>query len=302
MGLGDLLAKVEKGISRLVVGRSRDPLRIQKDILDDVESKTEPVGNQRRTFPYNALDVYLLATNDDERARLESAFAERGRLESLILDKLRRVGSDTPSRLTLNVQVTGERAEHWTDELFHIEYRRAEQPKPSGDLAARAPAAAAGAKARFVVLQGTARETEFIINKPRINVGRLVEIKDGSDRVVRRNEFVFPEDADSINQTVSRAHAHISYDESAGEYRLHDDQSKFGTRIFRDGANIDVYSTNTRGNRLAPGDEVYFGQACVRFEVGGQGRPQKEAPAPRQEQADASQIGPISETKLIGSE
>jgi hypothetical protein len=267
MGLGDLLAKVEKGITRLVVGRSREPLKIQKEILDEIESKTEPVGRQQRVFPYNALDVYLLASGDDERVRLEAVFAERKRFEGLIIDRLRRAGCDPPSRLPVSVHITNERGEDWAEELFHVEYRRAEQAKPN-ESGAKSSAVKTGARARLVIIQGTAREQEFVINKSRVNVGRTAEIRDGNNRVVRRNELVFPEDQDEINQTVSRAHAHIRYDEAADVYRVFDDQSKFGTRIFRDGATIDVFSTNARGNRLVPGDEVYFGQACARFEAG----------------------------------
>jgi len=268
MGLGDLLAKVEKGISRLVVGRSREPLKIQKEILEEIESKTEPVGGQQRTFPYTSLDLYLLAASEDERARFEAVFGERGRFEGLVSDRLRRAGCASPPRVQVRVHITGERGGHWSDEFFHVEYRRDVQPGPAGGPAEKMPAPVHGARVKLVVIQGTAREKEFVINKPRVNIGRMPEIRDSNNRVVRRNELVFPEEADSINHTVSRAHAHIRCDEATGEYRLHDDQSKFGTRIFRDGSNIDVYSTNSRGNRLVAGDEVYFGQACVRFEIG----------------------------------
>ena len=52
-----------------------------------------------------------------------------------------------------------------------------------------------------------------------------------------------------------------------GEYRLFDDHSSCGTRIFRAGRTISLPSGSPRGTKLQPGDEIYFGQACVRFEV-----------------------------------
>jgi len=68
-----------------------------------------------------------------------------------------------------------------------------------------------------------------------------------------------------VNDTVSRAQAHILRT-SAGEYRLFDDRSSHGTRIFREGRTIALPSGSPRGVKLQPGDEIYFGQACVRFE------------------------------------
>ena len=61
----------------------------------------------------------------------------------------------------------------------------------------------------------------------------MAELTDAEQRVVRRNDVVFEEGADEANATVSRRHAHIRLE--AGEYRICDDGSEFGTRVFRDG-------------------------------------------------------------------
>jgi predicted component of type VI protein secretion system len=82
--------------------------------------------------------------------------------------------------------------------------------------------------------------------------------------VVRRNHVVFQEGADEANATVSRQHAHIRSEE--GVYRLCDDASEFGTRVFRDGRSIEVPPGDRRGEKLRPGDEIYLGRACLRFE------------------------------------
>jgi len=95
------------------------------------------------------------------------------------------------------------------------------------------------------------------------------ELTDTEQRVVRRNDVVFEEEADEANATVCRAHAHIRYDRASGEYRICDDDSEFGTRIFRDGKPVAVPPGNRRGERLRPGDEIYLGRACVRFEQEG---------------------------------
>jgi hypothetical protein len=49
-------------------------------------------------------------------------------------------------------------------------------------------------------------------------------------------------------------------------YRLCDDESEFGTRVCRDGRPIEVPAGNRRGEKLRPGDEIYLGRACLRFE------------------------------------
>ena len=82
--------------------------------------------------------------------------------------------------------------------------------------------------------------------------------------MTRRNDVVFEEGADEANGTVSRRHAHIKLED--GEYRICDDGSEFGTRVFRDGRSIEVPAGNRRGERLRPGDEIYLGRACLRFE------------------------------------
>ena len=56
------------------------------------------------------------------------------------------------------------------------------------------------------------------------------------------------------------------YDEILDEYRLCDDGSEFGTRVFRDGRSIECPSGNRRGEKLRSGDEIYLGRACLRFE------------------------------------
>jgi pSer/pThr/pTyr-binding forkhead associated (FHA) protein len=99
----------------------------------------------------------------------------------------------------------------------------------------------------------------------RTNIGRLPEVLDRDRRVVRRNQIVFTDRENGINQTVSRAHAHIRRTEQ-GEYRLFDDHSSCGTRVFRGGRTIALPAGSPRGTRLQPGDEIYVGQACLRFE------------------------------------
>ena len=102
------------------------------------------------------------------------------------------------------------------------------------------------------------------LERARTNIGRMPELTDADHRVVRRNDVVFEEGADEANATVSRKHAHVRLDGT--DYRLCDDGSEFGTRVFRDGRSIEVPSGDRRGEKLRSGDEDYLGRACLSFE------------------------------------
>ncbi|RPJ62408.1 MAG: FHA domain-containing protein [Acidobacteria bacterium] len=115
-------------------------------------------------------------------------------------------------------------------------------------------------------MKGSATRKTFPLTGDRVNVGRLAEVLDRDRRVIRRNQVAFDESDDAVNQTVSRAHAHIRISPS-GECRLFDDRSSYGTRIFRGGQTISLPPTSQRGTKLKDGDEIYFGQACVRVVV-----------------------------------
>jgi pSer/pThr/pTyr-binding forkhead associated (FHA) protein len=121
-------------------------------------------------------------------------------------------------------------------------------------------AGTAGDRARIVVQQGAANVTELTVDKPRVYIGREVDVyRDGGIR--RRNDLAFAE------ESVSREHAHIDYDEHTGECRLFNDRwytrgSDCGTRIVRDGVSLEVHR-DTRGTKLEPGDEIHLGRAIV---------------------------------------
>ena len=104
----------------------------------------------------------------------------------------------------------------------------------------------------------------FSLAAPRIDIGRSAEVRDHRNRLIRTNHVVFTEGEGGVNETVSRAHAHIDYEPRTGGFRLHDDGSEHGTGIIRGGKTISVLR-GTRGVRLQPDDEVVLGEARVRI-------------------------------------
>ncbi len=229
---------------------SNELLLLHRAILAEVEGKVQVVARGRRVFPFARILVTLVSADAERRSILEAAFGER--LGTDIREALEGSECELPRGFSVEVRTAeaGLRS-------FDIEY--SVQPVKT-EAAARAPAATG----RVIVVKGKTGNPEYALERARTNIGRLIELTDADHRVVRRNDVVFEEGADEANATVSRKHAHIRLD--SGDYRLCDDGSEFGTRVFRDGRSIVVPAGDRRGEKLRPGDEIYLGRACLRLQ------------------------------------
>jgi pSer/pThr/pTyr-binding forkhead associated (FHA) protein len=231
-------------------------------ILEQVEARMETLARGRRVFPFAHLTVTLVSADANRRAILETAFGER--LEADIREALQAAACEVPRGFVVEVL-----AVESGPNPFEIAYatppaKKMEPPATASATSETAPAAAPAGPVRLVVVKGKTDRPEYLLDKARTNIGRLAELTDSEHRVIRRNDIVFEEGADEANATVSRRHAHIRLDD--GDYRLCDDESEFGTRVFRNGRAIEVPAGNRRGEKLRPGDEIYLGRACLRFE------------------------------------
>jgi hypothetical protein len=227
---------------------SNELLLLHRAILAEVESKVQTVARGRRVFPFATVVVTLVSAEAERRTLLQAAFGER------LGEDLREAMAGSECELPRGFSVEVRTAEAGL-RAFEIAY--------SAD-AVKVEAAPAAATGRLIVVKGKTANPEYRLARARTNIGRLVELTDADHRVVRRNDVVFEEGADEANATVSRKHAHIRVE--AGDYRLCDDGSEFGTRVFRDGRSIEVPAGDRRGEKLRDGDEIYLGRACLRFE------------------------------------
>ncbi|HTS61183.1 MAG TPA: FHA domain-containing protein [Candidatus Acidoferrales bacterium] len=250
-----LLTEIEKTIDRAFRSwtqrafgpeRANDLVILHRAILEEILGKVEVLARGQRVFPYGYVVVTIVGDTARRREVLQAAFGER--LPSDVQSALRARRCETPQGFAVKVNIVAVGLQ-----AIEIGYfpQAPHEEKPA-------------APATLVVVKGRAEHAEYKLEKPRTNIGRLPELTDASQRVVRRNDIVFEEGADEISATVSRKHAHIVRED--GEYRLCDDRSEFGTSIFRDGRPIELVKGGRRGERLRPGDEIYFGRACVRFE------------------------------------
>jgi pSer/pThr/pTyr-binding forkhead associated (FHA) protein len=119
----------------------------------------------------------------------------------------------------------------------------------------QAPASPEVKAVRFTLPNGESID----VTKQRIHIGRTTEVLDDRRRLVRRNDLAIDD------QTVSRAHAHIEH--AAGDFRLFDDGSSYGTSVLHRGGLVEVPKSGARGQKIESGDEMYFGQSRVRFDI-----------------------------------
>ena len=260
--------RLEEKVRKLIEGlfgkeAAREPLEIRRAILGEIEEKIEPMGRAGRAFPFSHLRVRLFASDAQRRAIFKAVFVEDRRLEHHIIELLKRSRAHLPPNLDVSVKLEKRvaRAGEAEAQDFRIDYQ-SEVPKAQPKLEATQVLP----QVQLTMLRGHTTKKSYRFTKSRINLGRLAEVLDNHYRVVRRNDLVFQEGGDHTDQTVSREHAHITFDEKTGEFRLYDDGSAYGTRILRDGQNIEVQAGNRRGARLHPGDEIFLGQASIRFD------------------------------------
>ena len=232
---------------------SDELLLVQRGILDDIASKVQTGPRGKQFFPFNQVLVHLVSPDENRRNLFAAAFSAEGRLENDIRECLAGAGCDVPAGFAVEIEIAESGARN-VDVLY------ANRVAPSVSAAKPGPA-------RLFIIRGKAGQESFLLDRPRINIGRLAELTDSRQRVLRRNDIVFEDGADEANATVSRGHAHVRLDTETNEYRICDDASEYGTRIFRDGRSIEVPSGGKRGERLNPGDEIYLGRACLRFEI-----------------------------------
>lgn len=230
---------------------------IRLAVLDRIREKSYRSGG-RKVFPYDLLRVRMQGVEESRRDLLAGRFF-RQYIEQEVRAALRDAGSRYPENLHVDVEVKVGLP------LPGEEWLVVETGSQEHSNASRI--------GRLVVREGTANAAELKLEKARINIGRTVDVY-RDEGLFRRNDLAFSEDTE-INRSVSREHAHITYDQVAGEFRLFNDrwyargekrQPECGTWIVRDGMSREV-NRDSRGTKLEAGDEIHFGRAVVTFEV-----------------------------------
>jgi hypothetical protein len=262
--------QLERKIARSVdaaveefVGRSTPaPLEIIHAVLDSAQQQIQEAGRGRRIFPFNRVTVHVAVGPRDHESRARFAAVVQGppSLDERLQERLQSSGCRVDAVKTAVVFVSKPGA-HWTAPEFHVEFQRTapEAPAPT-------PAPAQAPRIKLTVTGGKADQRLYAFTGTRIDIGRRSEVLDARQRLIRTNHVAFAEEGPDVNRSVSRRHAHITYDASGREYRLCDDRSAHGTSVIRKGHTVPV-PAGARGVRLQSGDEILLGQARLRVTI-----------------------------------
>ena len=253
-----LAGTLDRTVGEFVRSGAREPVETIHAIVEAVKAEIQSGGRGRRVFPFNKIAVTILAPSRDARARIEAMVEGEPTLRHRIVSGL-AAASCPVNDLDLSIEYDTRSRKHWRTPEYHIEFERVAKP-----LAPAAATIAPPSRIELTVLQGTAeRRTYSLAPSARLDIGRCADVRDSRHRLIRTNHVAFVEASNGINQTVSRRHAHISYEAAARCFRLHDDGSEHGTGIVRHGRTLAV-PRGTRGVRLESGDEIVLGDARVR--------------------------------------
>jgi pSer/pThr/pTyr-binding forkhead associated (FHA) protein len=252
-----IAAKLDDAAKSMVRSRAREPLEIVLAILDAVEQRIEPTGRGARVFPFNRIELSVLAPSRETRGRLEAVLGGDTPLRARILDRVHCAGCSLAD-VVVEIQYSDRAAHNWSAPEFDLQFARVAEPEDRPALEGQT------GQINVRVLHGVMERRAYSLVGPRIDVGRGAEVRDHRNRLIRTNHVAFTEGGGEVNQTVSRKHAHIAYEPRTGHFRLHDDGSEHGTEIVRGGRTISVHR-GARGVRLQSDDEVVLGEARLRI-------------------------------------
>lgn len=238
-------------------GEKRELIEVHRAILDEVARHIESLPRGRRVFSFPHLTVKVLLPEPSRRRSYEVALLEAGALAHDIEGRLTDEHVELPEKFRAEVELVEELPADVAARGFDISYQADEPPER------RTVTPGVWMK----ILTGKAECEEYSFRKTRINLGRLTDVVDARQQLIRRNDVAFAESPEPPNPSVSRTHAHIELDCDTGHFRLFDDRSAQGTTVLRDGGIIRVPKGPSKGVQLRAGDEIVLGQARLTFDI-----------------------------------
>jgi hypothetical protein len=262
MTLFESIEKLGRAIFELPfssLGDVPEVAEIRLALLDAIRERTHRTGSVR-VFSFDVVKLELRGVAETQARSLESGvFAEF--LAKDLRTALARSSVRFSERLRVEVRTTPKlpsAGEGWAAVDVDSDPEMAPAPELHPSRTPR--------PARLVVTRGTANKSELILAKTRINIGRSVDVFHANGPA-RRNDLAFVEDTE-VNRTISREHAHILTSNKTAEHRIYNDRwykgDNCGLWILRDGLSQPVHRGD-RGLVLMTGDEIYVGQAIIKF-------------------------------------
>src|SRR3954468_490798 len=195
-----IAAKLDEAAKGFVRSRPREPLEIVLAILEAVEQRIEPTGRGARVFPFNRVEVSIVAPSPEARGRLDAVLGGDTPLQTKVLDRLRSAGC-SPIDVVIEVLYVDAAEASWNVPEFDLRFARIARPQADRRDLDSDPALI---EIRAVV--GVMERWSVSLAVHRIDIGRGAEVRDSRNRLIRTNHVVFTEGEGGINDTISRAH------------------------------------------------------------------------------------------------
>ena len=260
-----LARTVDRAAARGMPSGGREPLEIVHAVVETVEREVQPAGRGRHLFPFNRIQVLVVAPSKQARARFDATFAVEPTLSQRIQTRLETAGC-VPAGLAVRVEYVDAAGQGWTATDVHVDFDRVDEPLPEPAPAAEPapkPVEDPPPSVEIEIAAGEAEQPVYSFQFARIDLGRCTHVRDSRNQLVRTNHVAFADTDDAVNRTVSRRHAHLDYVAAERAFRVYDDGSEQGTAVSRGGRTI-VVPPGARGVRLQPGDEILLGHARLR--------------------------------------
>ncbi len=261
MAWPNVLEKLGKAVFESPFGAERiateapELAEIRLAVLEAAKARSHRVSDSY-VFPYDLVKIRLLGIAEPDAAVFHSQFL-LDYFKTELTGGLKRSNFRFPANLRVAFETLPQMpgpGEEWITIETGMQTREKVEANGRGLL---------------TVLSGTPTQTEFVIDKDRIHIGRTADTYKGAGPS-RRNDLAFIGTSE-IDRTVSREHAHITRSPDGTEYRLFNDRiyrgdENCGLWIVRHGLSQPVHRSQ-RGTLLQPGDEIHLGRALMRFSL-----------------------------------
>jgi len=255
-----LATAFEQAAHTVVRPEGTSPLIVLDEACEHIAGFVQPAGRGRYVFPFNSITITFAASGPQDAARFEAVCAGPPAVRERVMRRLASAGcNDADVDVAVAFAETG--LSTWVRPDFDVALERVE---PSARVQ-REP----DVRLDLLVINGAADRGAYSFSALPVAIGRGREVRDSRQQLIRVNDVVFTEGAESdagVNNSVSRRHARIELDPHTRRPRLIDENSAQGTSIVRHGRGI-VVPRGSRGLGLQSEDEIVLGQARIKVRL-----------------------------------
>src|SRR5262249_31428810 len=133
-----ITARLDRAAEELAGSGGRGPLGIGHAILGTGGRGVQSGSRGTRVFPFNRIEIAVLAPSREARGRLEAVFAGDPPLPARIVERLRSGGCATTDLVT-SIDYVARGQNHWKAREFDVAFGRVAEPivgPPRGDSTA----------------------------------------------------------------------------------------------------------------------------------------------------------------------